>query len=212
MSIFMIRQWLTSHPSTRWSYWPIWAVNANVTGKDHSKTGHTYRQLIGLIFHRQNRWRVRTDGVLGECAAAWGARSLSFFTFLFLVLLQQRGEIHSWSQQLGECATCHHVPLREPTGVNYGSFIHRWNADWPVCAFTAHLLENQDLISGLQVLQLVSNQDPGLVLQNTTNTPARTIRALNAYGKEIWGWEDFLNVFWKRSLINAVTKAAFILS
>ncbi len=181
-------------------------------------TSHTYRQLIGFIFNRKKRWRVWTDRVLGECAAAGGARSLYFFTLLFLVLLQQRGEIHSWSQQLWECAMCHHVPLREPTWVNYGSFIHRWNADWLVCAVTAHLLQNQDLICGLQVLQLVSNQDPGLVLQNTTNTPARKIRALNTYFKETvkqsWfknlGLGRFFLCFWRGLLLMQSTRLHLI--
>ncbi len=191
MSIFMIRQWLTSHQSTRWSYWPIWAVNANVQEKITQKQVTPTGSWSDWSLTDRTDEECEQDGVLGRVCGCVGERGASPFPpSLFLVLLQQRGEIHSWSQQLGECATCHHVPLREPTGVNYGSFIHRRNADWPVCAFTAHLLENQDLISGLQVLQLVSNQDPGLVLQNTTNTPARTIRALNAYGKEIWGWED----------------------
>lgn len=53
-----------------------------------------------------------------------------------------------------------------------------------VCSAMAHLLQNQDLICGLQVLQLMSNQDPGLLFQNTTNTPARTVNSLNIHLKE----------------------------
>ena len=44
-----------------------------------------------------------------------------------------------------------------------------------VCVFgmcrDTNLLEDQDLIGFLQVLQLVGDQDPGLVLQQATDAP-----------------------------------------
>ena len=50
-----------------------------------------------------------------------------------------------------------------------------------------NLLEDQDLISLLQVLQLVGDQDPGLVLQQATDAPdPRTQRKGDVRTTHMW--------------------------
>lgn len=113
-----------------------------------------------------------------------------------------------WSSENVPLATM--CPWERSNEFIFGSFIHRWIANRMACSATAHLLQNQDLICGLQVLQLMSNQDPGLLPQNTTNTPARTVSSLNTHLKEninitvknFWFSSlrlvRFVNVFWKK--------------
>ena len=53
--------------------------------------------------------------------------------------------------------------------------------DWTGEEGSTDLLENQDLVCGFQVLQLMGDQDPGLVLQNTTDTPGETHMQTDKY-------------------------------
>ena len=53
--------------------------------------------------------------------------------------------------------------------------------EWKEEEGSTDLLENQDLVGGFQVLQLMGDQDPGLVLQNTTDTPGETHMQTDKY-------------------------------